>query len=137
LKINHSSFFDIVFEECKVIGINWTTAAWSRLKLSSPLKFNKCILNDSTFSGLYLSEIQMIECKAHDVDFREADCSQANFSYTDFHNSLFNHTNLTQANFCEAINYQINIYNNQIKQAKFTLPEAINLLTGLDIEIVE
>lgn len=137
VKVNQTSFFDIYFDKCKVIGINWTVAAWPSLKLSCPLKFTQCILNDSCFSGLSLREIEMSECKAHDVDFREADCSAANFMHTDFYNSLFNNTNLTEANFCEAINYRVNIYFNEIKQAKFSLPEATSLLNCLDIEIIE
>ena len=79
----------------------------------------------------------MIECCAHEVDFREADCTKADFSFTDFQNSLFNKTNLTQANFTEAINYNINIFFNQLKKAKFSLPEAQNLLRSLEIELVE
>src|SRR5580704_16799296 len=46
-KVKSCSFFDTFFDESKVIGINWTIATWPRLKLSSPLSFNKCILNDS------------------------------------------------------------------------------------------
>ncbi len=135
LKVNGCSFTDVEFESCKAIGINWTAAAWSRLKLKSPFSFKECILNDSTFFGLSISEIKMINCKAHDVDFQEADCSHADFSSTDFHNSLFNKTNLTEANFSDAVNYNINIYFNEIKHAKFTLPDVMNLLNSLDIEI--
>ncbi|MFI4937981.1 MAG: pentapeptide repeat-containing protein [Candidatus Berkiellales bacterium] len=136
-KVTNCSFFDTVFDESKVIGINWTTAAWSRLKLSSPISFNKCVLNDSSFIGLCLKEIAIVECKAHDVDFREADCEKANFTYTDFTHSLFNKTNLSEADFTEATNYQINLFHNETKKAKFTMPEATNLLRCLDIEIVD
>lgn len=136
-KVNGCSFFDVIFEDSKAIGINWTMAYWSTIKLSAPLKFYKSILNDSSFLGLSLHELVMVECKAHDVDFRETDCTQADFSYTDFTNSLFNKTNLTQANFSEAINYNIDVFLNEIKRAKFSLPEAMNLLNSLDIELVE
>lgn len=136
-KVKSCSFFATVFDESKVIGINWTTATWSNLKLSSPISFNKCILNDSSFVGLCLKEIAIVECKAHEVDFREADCEKANLTFTDFTNSLFNKTNLSQADFTEATNYQINLFFNEIKKAKFSLPEATNLLRCLDIEIVD
>lgn len=135
LHVNQSSFNDVFFEECKMVGINWTKAHWPIIKLSCPLRFNKCILNDSTFLGLSLREMLMTECKAHDVDFREADCFEANFSYTDFTHSLFNKTNLKKADFSESLNYQINVFENDVKGAKFSLPEAVNLLRGLEIEI--
>ncbi|MEO8401695.1 MAG: pentapeptide repeat-containing protein [Gammaproteobacteria bacterium] len=131
------SFFDVVFEDTKAIGINWTEAAWPRIRLSSPFKFTKCILNHSSFFGLGLKEIVMHECIAKEVDFRDADCTEANFSYTDFANSLFGKTNLTKADFSEAISYDIDIFNNEIKKAKFCLPEATRLLNCLDIELVD
>jgi len=137
VKIEQSKFLDVMFEECKAIGVDWTRASWSKYSLSSPIKFYKCIINDSSFFGLSLEEISMEECKAHDVDFREGNFSEANFSYTDFANGLFNKTNLTGANFIEAINYNIDIYFNEISRAKFSRIEAVRLLDSLGVELVE
>lgn len=137
LSINNSTFANTSFEDCKIIGINWTTAEWPQIKLCSPIQFYKCILNESSFFGLYLSEIKLVECKAHYVDFRETDCEEADFSYTDLSYSIFNKTNLCGANFNNATNYNIDIFNNHIKHAKFTLPEAIQLLNSLEIEIID
>jgi uncharacterized protein YjbI with pentapeptide repeats len=137
IKVDKCMFFDTLFEESKVIGINWTRATWPSLKLTCPIRFIKCIINDASFMGLSIREIAIIECKAHDVDFRDADCYQADFSHTDLLNSLFNKSNLSYANFAEAFNYQIDIFHNEIKGAKFTLPEAANLLRSLDIELLD
>ena len=134
--IKQSYFYDLCFEDSKLTGINWTEANWSNLKLPCLLKFSKCLLNYSNFFGLYLREAEIIECIAHEVDFREADLSQANLSNTDFENSFFNNTNLSEADFTDAINYHINIYFNNIKKARFSLPEATNLLYSLDIIII-
>ncbi len=132
-----SAFYDVVFEASKMVGINWTKATWPSIKLTCPLKFYQCILNDSSFMGLCLREIAMVECKACDVDFRDADCLEADFTLTDFANSLFNKTNLTKADFTQSSNYNINIYFNEIKKAKFSLPEAVNLLNCLEIELID
>jgi len=137
IKITQSKFSDVVFDECKVIGVDWTKAYWPSMTFCSPIKFHKCILNDSSFMGLNLQEIVIEECKAHDVDFREGNFSEANFTYTDFAYSVFNKTNLTGADFSEATNYNINIYRNEIKKAKFTRYEAVSLLESLDIELVD
>ena len=77
------------------------------------------------------------ECKAHDVDFREGDFGESNFTYTDFSNSLFNNTNLTGTDFTEAVNYNIDIYFNEIKRARFSRYEAVRLLNNLGIELVD
>ena len=82
-------------------------------------------------------EVVIVECKAHDVDFREARLAEASFTYTDFAHSLFHNTDLSGADFTEATNYSIDIQANQIKHAKFSRLEAANLLTHLGIELVD
>jgi len=137
MTVLNSSFFDIVFENSKAIGINWSNAAWPRIKVNSPLQFYKCVLNYSSFFGLCLREIIIVECNAEEVDFREADCTNATFTHTDFTKSLFSKTNLTKADFTEATNYNIDVFLNEIKKAKFSLPEATSLLRSLDIELID
>lgn len=136
-KVEQCQFFDVVFDECKLVGVDWTVVSWSQYVFCSPVKFYKSILNDSSFFGLSLEELEIEECKAHDVDFREGDFSSANFYNTDFTNSLFNKTNLTGANFIEAINYDIDILFNEVTKAKFSRLEAVRLLEGLDIKLVD
>ncbi len=137
IKVNNCSFFDTLFENSKAIGINWTAAAWPNIKLCSPIHFYKCALNYSSFFGLWLREIVMTECTATEVDFREADCTSANFTHTDFSQSLFNKTNLTKADFTDALSYSIDVFLNEIKKAKFSFPEAMNLLRCLDIQLID
>ncbi|WP_420844648.1 pentapeptide repeat-containing protein [Legionella cardiaca] len=74
-------------------------------------------------------------CKAHDIDFREANLNHASFVGTDLQNSLFMHTNLKQADFTNAINYSIDIHCNTVTKANFSFPEVIALLNHLDIKI--
>lgn len=136
MKVPYSRFSNIDFNECKIIGVDWTRATWSGLALAAPLKFKQCLLNDSSFFGLSLTEIIIEACKAHDVDFREGDFSDSNFTYTDFTNSLFHNTTLSAADFAEATDYDINIYHNVIKGAKFSAQEAVRLLHGLEIDLI-
>jgi len=137
IKVHQCQFTDVTFDECKVVGVDWTRASWPRLVFSVSLKFNKCIINDSSFFGLNLDEIIIEECKAHDVDFRDGSFCSANFTYTDFTNSLFGKTNISNADFSEATNYDIDIFNNKISKAKFSRYEAVRLLNSLDIELVD
>lgn len=137
IKIGYSRFNEVFFEHCKMLGIDWTRAHWPNLALASPLKFTHCILNDSSFHSLNLTELQLESCKIQDVDFREGNFSQSNFSGSDFRYSLFNRTQLVETNFTEASNYNIDIHSNNIKQGKFSRDQALNLLIGLDIELVD
>lgn len=132
----YSQFRNVEFDSCKLLGINWTRADWPKVSFFKLLSFQRCILNDSSFLGLALEEMVLQECRAHDVDFRGANLREANLSFTDFSRSLFNKTNLSYADFTESINYDIDIYNNDIKKAKFSRYEAVRLLDCLNIELI-
>jgi len=137
IELGYSKFSEVVFYESKLVGIDWTKAAWSNFIFAAPIKFYKSILNDSSFYGLSFQDFVLEESKAHSVDFREGDFSNSSFTYTDFTNSLFGNTNLTSADFAEATNYAIDVYRNEIKQAKFSRFEATRLLDSLEIELVD
>lgn len=137
VKIGYSRFADVAFEHCKVVGVDWTQGQWPRLALGSPLSFKHCVIDASSFYGLQLKDCVIENCHAHDVDFRSADFSGTDFSATDLLNSMFASTKLIGANFFSAINYSIDINNNQIKQARFCRFEAVRLLESLDIELVD
>lgn len=137
IQLKLSRFSDVSFDECKMPGIDWTQISRPNLIFYSPIKFNKCILNDSSFFGLDFPELEMIESKAHNVDFREGTFKKSNFTYTSFSQSLFNNTDLSESDFCEARDYQIDINFNQVKGAKFTRHEALSLLEGLEIKLID
>ena len=137
IKIKNCSFSNIEFIESKVTGINWIEVAWPNIKLACPLHFSKCDISHSTFFGINLREVNIVECKANNVDFREADLTKADLTYSDFFESLFINSNLTEADFTFAENYQIDLMTSKITKAKFMLPEAVSLLNGLDIELID
>ncbi|MCB1757700.1 MAG: pentapeptide repeat-containing protein [Gammaproteobacteria bacterium] len=136
VKFDGTSFFDTEFEDCKLIGIDWTRAAWPQIKLSSPVNFSNSNLSDSTFFGLFLGQMRMTGCKAHAVDFSETDCRHADFSHTELFRSVFHHADLSGADFSYAEAYAIDVFNNRIEGAKFSLPEAVSLLESLGIDLV-
>lgn len=79
----------------------------------------------------------MTNCFAKDVDFRHANLAQSNFSDTDFRDSLFHQTNLSKANFVGATQFNIDVTNNDVSNAKFERFAALTLLNGLGIKLVD
>lgn len=136
-RVPESVFSETRFEDSKIIGVDWTQADWTAVGLGDPIGFFKCAISHSTFIGLSLQELEIKECIATDVDFREADLTKADFAGTDLSESLFSHTNLTEADLSSARNYHISPEQNTIRQTKFSLPEAMALLYGMDIVLVE
>ena len=136
VKLNGSLFSGTSFKDSKLVGINWTEASWPRIKLSCLLQFDNCLLNDSSFLGLSLAGTRITRCLAKEADFRETDLSKADLTHTDFSGALFGSTDLTGANLDQARNYAIRISDNKVKDAKFSMPEAMALLYCLDIKII-
>lgn len=136
LKIPNCKFKSTQFLRCKMMAVDWPKAYWRGLDLGSSLEFKSCLLSSSSFFSLNLNKMIMENCKSHDVDFREGNFSRSNFSGTDFQGSLFQNTNLASANFEDAKNYDINIINNKVKNAKFDRFEAVRLLEVLGIKLI-
>jgi uncharacterized protein YjbI with pentapeptide repeats len=103
--IPSSRFVNVTFEKCDVTFVNWTDGAWPKIGLTERLAFIECELSHSTFIGLALKKLVLRKCKAHDVDFSEADLTQAVCIGTDFAESRFLNTNLTEADFTGAVGY--------------------------------
>jgi uncharacterized protein YjbI with pentapeptide repeats len=129
-------FDGAVFKDSKLAGVNWADAAWPKLRLAGPPAFLNCVLSDCGFLGLPLAGVSIKNCLAKEADFREADLSGADFAGTDLSGALFGGTDLTGADLAGARNYAINVRENKLKDAKFSLPEAMALLYCLDIRIV-
>jgi len=137
LGVDRSQFSNVVFEECQAVGINWTKASWDKKGFFRSIHFHGCTLNYSSFFGLKLPKMKMTDCVAHEVDFGQADVTDGIFTGTDFGGSIFMQTTLTSANFVGASNYHIAPLHNVLKKAKFSLPEALSLLHGLEITLVD
>ncbi|MEM5550161.1 pentapeptide repeat-containing protein [Pseudoalteromonas neustonica] len=137
LNWGYSALEDVSFVDCKLNSIQWVQVNWPQLALTSSVSFKNCQLSHSSFYELVLKELTMTGCFAKDVDFRHANLAASNFSDTDFRDSLFHQTHLNKANFVGATNFNIDIKNNNVSNAKFERFEALNLLSGLDIELVD
>jgi len=130
-----TSFSDVNFDHSQLMNINWIQAKWPQIKLFSTIGFVNCDISHSNFFGLGLSEINLQECRAHNVDFREADLAYGNLTDSDFYCSLFSQTKLVSADFSGAINYNIDMMLNDVKKATFSFPEVVRLLDHFEIQI--
>lgn len=117
-----------------MIGVIWAVADLPRGKsLLASIGFFDCSVSYSTFICLSLRGINVTRCVAREVDFSKAYLTLDNCTFTDFSKSRFLHTNLTEADFTGATHYSINANLNVLKRTKFSLPEAMSLLSSSDI----
>ncbi|QUJ69865.1 pentapeptide repeat-containing protein (plasmid) [Photobacterium sp. GJ3] len=137
IRIPQSRFFGVTFVESKLVGVDWTQAHWPSFNVDHELRFRNSILNDASFFGLTLNELELTECKLHDVDFREGDFKAAKMTFCDFTHSLFMRTDLRGADLTESTQYHLHVLENQVEGAKFSRFEALNLLESLGVELVD
>jgi uncharacterized protein YjbI with pentapeptide repeats len=135
-RLSGSEFACCEFVNCDMSGIDWTAASLPKLRLCCPLEFTECRLNHSSFIGLDLQELRATDCQLQETDLRNAVLTNAVFTGCDFFNSLFGNTDLRKADFSGARNYLISIAENKCQNAKFSMPEALNLLVSSGVRIV-
>lgn len=131
IKLLDSELIEAQFIDSKVEGVDFTL-----LRTVRNIEFKNCILNYSNFNMLKLPKLKLINCEAKEVTFSEADLEESDFSGTDFENSVFFKTNLKKTNFIGAYNYWVDVLNNKLTGASFSLPQAVDLLTPLKIKVV-
>lgn len=130
VKFKSTSFNGLQVIRSKAIGIRWDTVRNLR-----NVHFKDSLISYSSFAGKMLKKAAFIDCIADEVDFTDAVLQEANLSGTDLIHARFFNTDLTGADFSRAKNYHIDIRNNKVKNATFTLPEALQLLSSLEITI--
>ncbi len=116
------------FKHCKMLGI-----AWGQLTDISPLTFEDCKLDFSNFSNLKMKKSIFLRSSLRDCDFTQSDFSESDFRETDLQNARFFQTNLTKSDFRDAQHYLLHPAENKIKGARFSLPEALQLLSEFGI----
>lgn len=130
LQLKHCKFTDITMKNCKAVGLNWSLS-------SKPFSINiySSDISNSTFFNLDLRHSKIISCKAHDIDFAEANLTKANLDDTDLLNARFINTNLRLTNLTKAKNYSIDPSSNKLNSTKVALPEALSFLNYLNIKV--
>lgn len=139
---NHSNFnntqlIDTIirgatFHTCSFIGVDFSTISQT---LPLLLSFIDCNLEYAHFSTMRLEKSLFKNCKLTEADFSETQLSASSFEFSELTRTVFHHTNLTKCDFRGAVNYSLDARQNQLKGAKFSEPEVMNLLNSFDIII--
>ena len=129
--MKNSGFKDIKFNNCKIIGIDFSVCNNFLFTVS----FNDCHLDYSTFHSKKMRKTEFINCTLKQVDFTKVDLTASVFSYCDLSNAIFNQTILEKVDFRTAVNYTLEPDNNKIKKARFSLKGLPGLLSTYDIDI--
>ncbi|PLY05014.1 MAG: pentapeptide repeat-containing protein [Arcobacter sp.] len=126
----NSVFNDVSFENSKLIGLSWS-------KCDEPfdVKFDSCNISQNSFHLMDLRQMKFINSLIRDTGFEECNLERALFDNCDLELSVFINNNLQKANFETSKNYLIDPKQNDIKNAQFSLPEALSFLSLLPIKV--
>ena len=128
--IKHSVFDGVIFEESKLVGIQWADTG-----IPLDVKFRQCSLNYCSFIGVDLRNSEMTNCIVKNADFSETNLSKADCRYSEFAGARFINTNLEYTDLSYASNYSIHPDGNKLKKTVFSSPGVLSLLDVYDIII--
>lgn len=130
-KIIDTAFRVVEFTDCKLLGLAFDSCSNFLLALS----FMRCELNLASFQGLKLKGTHWRESSLKEVDFTNADVTNALFDQCDLERTIFDGTKMEGADFRKAYNYNIDPDINRVKGAKFSSTGLSGLLEKYRLHI--
>lgn len=121
----------VKFINCKLMGVDFSKCS----KFTFSAGFDSCILDYCFFIKNNLKKTVFNKCIMKEATFSESDLSSASFADCDLTGTVFEKCNLSECDFLSAQNYIIDPSHNQMKNAKFSYPSVLGLLSNFNIII--
>lgn len=129
-KMSNSEFY-----ECYLLGVNWSHWIVDS-RLYEPFSIlNNCRIRYCCFNRMGLVKFDFCGCEITESSFSECKLSKSSFKECMMNKTDFFKCDLTRADFRDAVGYKIDTKTNQLREARFSFPEVVNLLSDLGIKI--
>lgn len=135
LKCEYSQVKFLALEQCSLTGVNWglllpSGGFGTPLERLEACRLKYCFftgmdLRRFSFSGSALQECMFTDCRLGESDFQDCGLGGTEFFRCD----------LSGADFRQARDYRVDLPSCTVKGAKFSLPEAADLLCSLGIRL--
>ncbi len=129
LKCGGTVLSGVKFSNCKLVGIHFADFAQETLDIS----FESCRLDSAVFDNITLKKLALGESDLLRCEFLWTDLTGANFSGCDLRESRFINCVLEKTDFREISNLNIDIRDNRVTDAKFSILSAVDLLIPMGI----
>lgn len=137
-KFRGSQMLSCDFSQCDLSGVDWSALLDERKREMGFLPFDglkECSLRHCVFFGLDLKEFDFSGADLSGSFFDDCQLEKASFARCQLQGVSFAQNNLMGADFRGATEYLFSLEGNRVKGARFSLPEAVNLLSALGIVI--
>lgn len=126
-----TSFHDIQFIECKLLGVEFGSCNQSSLVVT----FQSCLMDLSSFFQCKMKKTLFNECSLKEVSFIQTDLREAIFHKCNLSQAIFHQSILEESDFSTAYNYTIDPSINKLKKAIFSQAGIAGLLATYEIDI--
>lgn len=123
-------FRGVSFKKSKLIGLNWTEAT-----TVASCSYSDCIMDYCVFHSMNLKGFSFIDCKMMEVEFADSQLVKSVITGCMLRGSSFNKADLSGVDLRGSTEYFIDVRFTNVKKAKFSMPEAMSLLSSLDVVI--
>lgn len=129
--ITRAKLTNVRFTGCKLMGVNFSNVHTMLFSVS----FDFCRIQHCIFENLKLAGMDAEGNEILETDFTGCNLRKAKFGGSDLRGSQFADNDLKEADFRRATNYVIDPTRNQVKGARFSLPEVVGLLEVFQVKI--
>lgn len=135
LRTEHSQMKYSEFVTCNLIGIHWKKLLPVRSIAEPVRQLKNCVLKYNSFIDMSLGKFDFSGNTIQESVFDHCKLTESCFDSCGLTATQFTRCDMRKADFRNAAGYQIELSSNQLKEARFSFPEVIHLLNGLDIKI--
>lgn len=129
------SMLRVELRNCALVGLDWSAVRRHGARLAPLAAMRACTVKYNTFIDMGITKMDFTGSALLDCYFQDCDLRQATLRECDLQNTVFQHCDLSRADFRDARNYAVNVMNNKVAKARFSLPDAIGLLSGFDVVV--
>nr|WP_298079101.1 pentapeptide repeat-containing protein [uncultured Blautia sp.] len=131
----HSRIQYVEFDRCNLIGVHWEELMPDGA-FAEPIKgFYGCRLKYNTFSEMNLKKFDFTGNEISDSMFADCRLQESRMKGCKLEGTEFFKCDLRKADLRGTAGYQMDIRSCKLNGARFSFPEVVNLLNGLEIEI--
>ena len=137
-KLQNVAMLSCDFQNCSLSGVDWSALLEERKRDMGFLPFDRlegCSLRHCLFFGLDLKKACFSGMDLSYSAFEGCDLKEADFSRCRRQGASFSQNDMSQADFRGATDYLFSLEGNRVKGARFTMPEAANLLLALGVAV--
>jgi len=118
-----------------LIGIIWNDLKTKGIETAIFRSMKSCTIKYNYFTNLKLVKYDFSGSQFDESYFEECKLTDSKFNGVNLHGTKFIRCDLSGADFRDALEYVIDIADNKLKNAKFSFPEVVSLLSSLNIII--